>query len=516
MEKDGELDTIAVTSNQNGMKKKSKHDAPSFGSSDGVRFQRYIGSLAIKNFGFTLQASWVAVGLSFQLAWRNGGPVALVWGSMIAGIGSTLVATALGEMASMDPTVGAQYRWSARFAPSAPEFWGFIQGWITVIAWVCSCAGAFSFMSNTLSGLIIFNNPNYEPEDWHSTLFLIAFFSVPLVLNFWSRKIINYLEIIGGIFHVVLFVAIITILCICAKRSTPGYVFMTLHTDAGWTDSVVAFSIGMLAPVYPISGFDGVLHMIEETKEPRKRVPKAMILATSSNAIMMTAFCICLMFCIGDEEAVANSILPITEVFYSATGSKTASTAMTVLMGLQLMVGNFNIVASVTRLVWRFASDKGLPFHQHFAYIHPTLQVPTRALLLVGLICCLLSLINLGSAAAFNSLVSLPTIALYLSYLGPIMLLTYRQIVGRHPKYGPFQLGRWSIPVKLCAIAYLMYIIVFVSFPASRPVTSLNMNYALPIFIGFMVIAIADWLVRGRKTFKVPTAPIEDAEEEGS
>jgi hypothetical protein len=96
------------------------------------------------------------------------------------------------------------------------------------------------------------------------------------------------------------------------------------------------------------------------------------------------------------------------------------------------------------------------------------------------------------------------------------MLLTYRQIVGRHPKYGPFQLGRWSIPVKLCAIAYLMYIIVFVSFPASRPVTSLNMNYALPIFIGFMVIAIADWLVRGRKTFKVPTAPIEDAEEEGS
>jgi len=42
---------------------------------------------------------------------------------------------------------------------------------------------------------------------------------------------------------------------------------------------------------------------------------------------------------------------------------------MTVLMGLQLMVGNFNIVASVARLVWRFASDKGLPFHQHFTYV---------------------------------------------------------------------------------------------------------------------------------------------------
>ena len=38
-------------------------------------------------------------------------------------------------------------------------------------------------------------------------------------------------------------------------------------------------------------------------------------------------------------------------------------------MGLQLMIGNFNIVASVARLVWRFASDKGLPFHQHFVYV---------------------------------------------------------------------------------------------------------------------------------------------------
>lgn len=63
--------------------------------------QRYINQLAINNFGFTLQVAWEAVGLSFQLAWPNGGPAALVYGSMITGIGSTLVALALGEMASM-------------------------------------------------------------------------------------------------------------------------------------------------------------------------------------------------------------------------------------------------------------------------------------------------------------------------------------------------------------------------------------------------------------------------------
>lgn len=27
-----------------------------------------------------------------------------------------------------DPNVGAQYRWSAKFAPAAPRFWGLMQG----------------------------------------------------------------------------------------------------------------------------------------------------------------------------------------------------------------------------------------------------------------------------------------------------------------------------------------------------------------------------------------------------
>jgi amino acid transporter len=58
--------------------------------------------------------------------------------------------------------------------------------------------------------------------------------------------------------------------------------------------------------------------IVDETKEPRKRVPRAMILATSLNSVLMIAFAICIVFCIGDEEAVMNSTLPITEVFYSA------------------------------------------------------------------------------------------------------------------------------------------------------------------------------------------------------
>ncbi|KAI8931380.1 hypothetical protein NX059_011713 [Plenodomus lindquistii] len=97
------VSTVAADEHERHHEKTSKSDfdgGPSAPSERG-EFQRYINELAINNFGLTLQVGWETVGLSFQLAWLNGGPAALVYGSIIAGIGSTLVATALGEMASM-------------------------------------------------------------------------------------------------------------------------------------------------------------------------------------------------------------------------------------------------------------------------------------------------------------------------------------------------------------------------------------------------------------------------------
>lgn len=63
--------------------------------------KRYIDHLAIINFCICLQAAWEGMALTFQFAWFNGGPAALVYGCILSGIGSTAVALALGEMASM-------------------------------------------------------------------------------------------------------------------------------------------------------------------------------------------------------------------------------------------------------------------------------------------------------------------------------------------------------------------------------------------------------------------------------
>jgi amino acid transporter len=126
----------------------------------------------------------------------------------------------------------------------------------------------------------------------------------------------------------------------------------------------------------------------------------------------------------------------------------------------------------------------------------------------VAFICALLALINIGSSVAFTALVSLPTVALYISYFIPICLLTLRKLAGKHPQYGPFKLGRWGLPINLFSLAYIIFILIWVPFPPSRPVTAETMNYAGPLCIAVMLFALLDWFTTGRKRFVVPTGAI--------
>lgn len=103
-------------------------------------------------------------------------------------------------------------------------------------------------------------------------------------------------------------------------------------------------------------------------------------------------------------------------------------------------------------------------------------------------------------------MLSLPTIALMLSYAIPIFFLAMRKISGEHPNYGPFKLGRWGLPINIYAICYCLYCMIWAAFPPILPVDSTTMNYAAPILIGIIFVALADWYTTGHKRFKVPTS----------
>ena len=107
-----------------------------------------------------------------------------------------------------------------------------------------------------------------------------------------------------------------------------------------------------------------MLHLSDEITDPARRVPQAMMWAVALNAVMALAFVITLLFCIGDVNAALSTRtgFPIIQIFYQTTKSKAGATALVCLILVSNTISTFGFFTSVSRLIWAFARDKGLPF----------------------------------------------------------------------------------------------------------------------------------------------------------
>lgn len=122
----------------------------------------------------------------------------------------------------------------------------------------------------------------------------------------------------------------------------------------------------------------------------------------------------------------------------------------------------------------------------------------------MGVIVCLLGLINIASTTAFNAILSLATLSLYISYLIPIVIFAVRKIQQQPIRYGPFRLGAFGLYINIFAVVYGVFICIFLPFPPEQPVTKTNMNYSSPVFGFVLLFSLCDWFVRGRKRYIGP------------
>jgi choline transport protein len=108
-------------------------------------------------------------------------------------------------------------------------------------------------------------------------------------------------------------------------------------------------------------------------KEPSVRIPRSMITTVVINSIIAYSFIFCLLFTIGDVATVSTSPTgyPIMEVYYEATKSKAGTNVMVAMLIIVIAISTFSMIASVSRLAWAFARDKGLPFSSFFSYVCP-------------------------------------------------------------------------------------------------------------------------------------------------
>jgi amino acid transporter len=103
--------------------------------------KRSFSTLSMLGLAFAILNTWTALAASISLALPSGGPSAVIWGLMTAGVCNLCLAASMSEFLSAYPTAGGQYHWAAIITPRR---WSrgvsYVTGWINVSGWVALTA----------------------------------------------------------------------------------------------------------------------------------------------------------------------------------------------------------------------------------------------------------------------------------------------------------------------------------------------------------------------------------------
>lgn len=497
-----------------------------------VPIQRNFGFLSILGFACTVLITWEAVLLLSAQGLANGGRAGLIYGYILVWVGNISVFTALSELVSMAPTAGGQYHWVAMLAPRRyARFLSYVAGWLTVTGWQGSITSAAFLTANMCQGMYNMTHPEFQPIPWVSTVLIIAVIAWATFINTIVSSTLPKFEGAILIIHIIGFFALLIPMAVLGYHTDAKTVF-TDFTDAGfWPDRGVAFFIGLVGNVFAFVGVDAAFHMAEETTNAAVTVPRSIFFSVMINGVTGLAMAIVFLFCIGDVQELlgVNPNFPHMEVFKRLAGPDHLAGAcvMAALILVMAFCADVGLMASSSRVFWSFARDRGVPAWRFLSRVDDKSSVPLNAVYTTAIIAILLGLINIGSTAALNAVLSLSISGLYFSYLISAVLLLYRRCTtgfsmpstsempalanttGAELVWGPWRIpGIWGILNNIFACMYLIIVAVFCFFPAASVVDSTTMNYACVVFGGVVIICLVYYVAWARKEYNGPIIEI--------
>ncbi|MDP6648183.1 MAG: amino acid permease [Candidatus Woesearchaeota archaeon] len=350
-------------------------------------------SLSIASIMGTGMFFGAAVGASY-----SGNASIIAW--VILTIVAVYISAFFGELVAMFPRAGGVYE----FAKQAySHFTSFMMGWL---AWL---------LGNLLTALMIVAAIDYIIPD-PSQFFLKMVISVSLIvllniIAFYGIEASGFVVVVLAIFSIVLVLAVIF----------PGIFFMDMNNLTPFLAVGIApilVTIFFLAESF--FGWESATYLAEETKEPEKTIPKALVYGTIIIGVLTTGISLISLGII-PWKALIESSAPLSLVFeriYGAFGN-----ALNYGVFIALIGSAAGGIITMPRLILALARDK--LFIAQLSEIHPKYKTPYKAIIFQTIV----TLIIFGMA--FGKYKTLLSLALPLALIMYIFVILAVPILRR-------------------------------------------------------------------------------------
>ncbi len=413
------------------------------------------------------------------------GPAINSIGWPLVTIFTLLVAAGMAELASAIPTSGALYHWATALGGRG---WGWFTAWFNLL-------GQFTITAGIDFGAATFLAPLLGiKESWGNFLVLYGILLLShALLNHFGIRLVARLNDISAIYHIIGVAILISALLIFGPKQSVAHIFQFGFTT-GKYPYWLAFMLGLLQAQWTYTGYDASAHITEETVNPRVKAAWGVYLSVLVSAAVGYLMLFAVTMAAKDNAAVAAAANPFIYIIENALGGAAGRATLWVVVIAMWFCG-LSSVTSNSRMIYAFARDGGMPGAKIWSGISSRFMTPVAAIWLSAVVAFLSAVYSGG----YSVIVSISTIALYVSYGIPLFLKlrAVRAGIWKPENNGPWSLGKWSTAVNATALVWIVFICVLFVIPPNQLT-----GYTI---LGALILLIIYYLASVRRWFKGPS-----------
>jgi amino acid transporter len=340
---------------------------------------------------------------------------------------------------------------------------------------------------------------------------------IQLALNIGGINVVALLNQVSVWWHIAIVAAIVVLVFAVGKPDQSGLTLFAIQPQdvaGSWNNDlgvinlqygpaisyplVLAFFFSLLQANWTYTGYDASAHVAEETVGARKSSAWGIFLSVAVSAVVGFIFLLALTTHLPDlstlfPKELTDSTLPNSSQYYFGNGVAVISileynlgqigTLLSAGIAIAMWFCGLSSIAAAGRMLFAFARDDGVPASGWLKKVSHRYRTPANSLIGISAVAWVFTVLAgvVGGGTAIVVVTAISTIFLYAAY-GIAIYSGATTEDWRSERV--WSLGRWSKPVAVVALFWVVVLMILFSWPTSG-------NISWP----FMVVTVAFLLV---------------------
>jgi urea carboxylase system permease len=438
----------------------------------------------------------------FYFGFGTGG-AAYWWSWPMVFAGQFMVALSFAELAGRYPVAGSVYNWSKRLAGPTTSW---MAGWMMFTASVVSLSAVALAAQLTFpqiwSGFQLVGDAADPGSAAVNGVLLGAILIVfTTVINAIGVKLMARINSTGVFIELI--AAVVIVVALLLSIHNPVSVLFETPPTTGGGGYFGTFLVAALASAYVMYGFDTASSLGEETVDPRRTAPAAILRAVVASFVLGGLILLGIILAAPDlSDPRLGSKDGGGQLVLLQVAGGTIGRIFLITISIAVIVCLLAVHTAAIRLMFAMARDNGLPAGSVLARIDPKHKTPVVPAIVIGAVAILILLANVGVPEVFTAVTSVAIIMIYIAYLLVTVPMLIRRLRGQWPDEGQkgyFTLGRLGLPVNILAVCWGAAMALNLAWPREEVYGTGWLRFIAFIFIGVVASAGLLWFrLKGR------------------